>query len=177
MAEQRLERGEFGAELGALGGIGDGAGEGELVPAGGEGADDLVEDGDGELGELVAAGTVFAEDFAREGEKRVDAREGGRFVAVRGGERLGGDAGEKLDVEFPRGEAVGFGRRELGLEKTEVQFQTGQAPSPQEISAFHISARVGTRRGVTRRERRGARRGVPGVRPSSAAATHARTEI
>lgn len=73
------------------------------MPFGGEGADDLIEDDDGELGEFGAASAVAFDDVASQAEEREDAVESGLLDAVIGGKRLRCDAGEQLDVKFPRG--------------------------------------------------------------------------
>ena len=94
-----LERGQLGAELAATGRVGEGAGEGKLVPLRGEGADDLVQHHHGDPGELGAS-FMALECLAREIEELEDAVERGFFVAVIGREIL------SRDVKFPRGLAV-----------------------------------------------------------------------
>ena len=137
VAELGLEGGEFRAEFAAAGGILERASQREAVPLGGEGADDLVEHRNGELGEFARAGAVSAEDVAGQREKGVDAFQRSLFVAVRRRQVLGGDASEQFDVKLPGRGAVGVARGEFALEETEVQFEAGKPPLFKEVAAFH----------------------------------------
>ena len=65
-SELGLQGREFFAEGLALSGLLEGSLFGEAMPAGGEGADDLVQDDDGQLGELGTASAVAFDDFASE---------------------------------------------------------------------------------------------------------------
>lgn len=49
------------------------------------------------------------------------------FIAVLRREVLGGDAGEKLHMEFPGGGAVGVAWVELGIEEADVELEAGEA--------------------------------------------------
>jgi len=111
------------------------------VPFRREGPDDLIQDGNGELGEFAAAGTVFAEDFAGEGEEGVDTIQRGLFVAILRGEGLGGDAGEQFDVEVPSCGPIGVVGGEITFQEAQLELQAAETPTLEKVGSFHREGR------------------------------------
>ena len=82
--ELGLQGGEFLAEGLALSGFFECAILRKMMPAGGEGADDLVQHYDGQFGELGTDSAISFDDVARQFEELVNAVESGLLHAVFG---------------------------------------------------------------------------------------------
>ena len=80
--------------------------QGRPMPPCRERSDDLVEHGNGDLAELYGVLAMSAENFTRNGEKCVDAVQGGLLVTIFCGQWLRYNSRQHLDVQFPCGVGI-----------------------------------------------------------------------